>query len=120
MMNEVDMKQSTYNIIMACKRCEYYDFTQGIKEYLSQHTNTPIQYYSQGEMNKIMISAMYDYIDTCDRPSSFLHTLREVHDAHTLSIGERIARAFYLVRVCEKDGNFVNGFGEWMDGNTSS
>lgn len=111
------MTEKTYNIIMACKRCEYYDLTDEVKSYLSEYSKTPIAYFNQNKMNRIMVDAMYDYIDTCDRPSAFLMLLSEIHGCHTISVGERIARAFKLTSVRNRDGQYVNGFGKWENSN---
>ena len=109
------MTERTFNIIMACKhRSENTaNVVDGVKAYMSDECDCPIHHYSECKVSEIMLTAMYDYIDTCDKPSTFLRTLNDVYGKDRLSLGEQIARAFALVRV-RNDHGFVNGFGEWI------
>lgn len=110
------MTERTFNIIMACKRRSENtaDVIDGVKAYMAEECNCPIYYYSEYKMSEIMRTAMYDYIDTCDKPSTFMRLFDDVFDKEHISLGERIARAFTLVRVRSDGNHYVNGFGEWM------
>ena len=57
---------------------------------------------------------MYDYIDTCDKPSAFLSLFNNVYDRNCMSLAERIAIAFTLVKVRDNSqgGKYINGFNE--------
>lgn len=107
------MTERTYEIIMACKQLESGDCMDAVKASMSEQArNDP--FCNQNIMSMIMIEAMYDYLDTCDRPSVFLRDLADIYQSEYLSIGERIGRAFMLVRVKRGD-QYVNGFGEWAE-----
>jgi len=108
------MTERTYNIIMACKKVAYGDVIEAAKEYMSKECDVPIEEYTQSQMSKIMKTAMFDYLDSCDKPSAFIRCLMEVDNYFdSVSLGERIALAFRSIRV--KNGDmYINGFGEWM------
>lgn len=110
------MTERTYNIIMACKHRpeNTATITDSVRIYMSNECDCPIHHYSERQINRIMKTAMYDYIDTCDKPSVFLRSFDDVIGKEDMSIGEQIAIAFSLVRVCDGARHYVNGFGEWM------
>ena len=108
------MTRRTYNIIMACKKNEKANCIESVREYMSKECMCPIEYYGEIEMGNIMRDAMYDYIDTCDKPSSFLREMDSIFGYASLSKAELIARTFRLVRV-RNDNGYVNGFEEWEE-----
>lgn len=111
------MTERTFNIIMACKhRPETVaNVMDSVRDYMSKECDCPIDYYDESRMAVIMKIAMYDYIDTCDKPSGFLSTMEGIIGKEHLSLGEHIARAFTIVRVRDNGSNhYINGFGEWM------
>lgn len=110
------MNKRTFDIIMACKNHSDDDcnVADSVKRYMSQECDCPISFYGESVVTDIMFNTMLDYLDTCDRPSCFIRTVREIIFGENISLGERIARAFVLVRVKTDDGKYVNGFGEWM------
>lgn len=111
------MTEKTYNIIMACKDVGSGDITNTVKEYLSKECNEPISAYTQSVISDIMEVAMYDYIDSCDKPSTFLRFFTEWGNFYSgVSLGEKIAIAFRGVRVRDRNGNYINGFGEYIKG----
>lgn len=106
------MTQRTCNIIRACKGSLYPEIESKIdrvRTYMSEECDCPLEAYTDTEMENIIVEAMYDYIDTCDRPSSFLRQMRDciIKD---LTLTERICTAFSLVRVRGEHGGYVNGF----------
>lgn len=109
------MTERTYNIIMACKKAEDGDVTDAVKKYMSKECDVPIECYTQSEISRIMQTAMYDYLDTCDKPSVFMSHFFEWQSyyGYNLSFGEQVARAFQNIRVRDRNGNYINGFGEW-------
>lgn len=110
------MTERTYNIIMACKNAESGDITNAVKEYMSKECDVSIDEYIQPVISNIMEEAMYDYIDTCDKPSTFFRYFSEWGNFYSnVSLGEKIAIAFKGVRVKDRNGNYVNGFGEWAE-----
>ena len=109
------MTERTYNIIMACKHIETGNIVDGARQYMSKECDVPIEEYTESQMSRIMKVAMYDYIDSCDKPSIFLRQFMEVDRFYEgISLGERIACALRCVLVKDKNGNYINGFGEWM------
>lgn len=106
------MTQRTCNIIKACKNCYgYSESTQldRVKKYMSAECCYSIENYTDDMMDGIMFGAMYDFIDTCDKPSVFLHELNNIVHKEKYSRAEQIAIAFELVQVRE-NGWYVNGF----------
>lgn len=69
-----------------------------------------IECYTDREIASILASAVYDYIDTCDKPSAFLRDIIECIPKG-LTLAERICSAFTLVQV-KGNNEYVNGFKE--------
>lgn len=115
------MNRRTFDIIMACKADTEGHFTKldNVIEFLSKECGTPKEHYTIEEMDKIMFEAVCDYIDTCDRPSTFLRNIMNVIGGDNMCSAERICRAFTMVRI--KNGtNYVNGFkSEFFEDETS-
>lgn len=109
------MKERTYKIIMACKSHGSGDVIDAVRTYMAKECMVNEIDYEEVTLSKIMLEAMYDYLDSCDRPSSFMREFMAIFYGEYLSIGERIARAFLTVRVRNNDGKYVNGFGEWAN-----
>ena len=109
------MTERTYNIIMACKKAERGDIIDAAREYIAKECDCPIELYTQSVMSNIMENAMYDYIDSCDKPSTFLRFFSEWRTFYSgVSLGQQIAIAFQNVQV-KRNGNYINGFGEWAE-----
>lgn len=107
------MTQRTCNIIRACKGSLYSEIDnriERVKAYMSEECLCEKECYTDEIMESIMIEAVYDYIDTCDRPSSFLRQIRECV-AKNISLTQKICIAFTLVQV-RRDGEYINGFKE--------
>lgn len=105
------MTQRTCNIIRACKGSIFPEIENNIdriKAYMSAECDYPVEDYTDEQIEQIVIDAMYDYIDTCDRPSSFLRTAANCFGTD-LTLTERICIAFSLVQVKNEKG-YVNGF----------
>ena len=109
------MTERTYKIIMACKQAEGCNVTDAVKAYMSKECMCPESHYDELTTNRIMFEAMCDYLDSCDKPSVFMRELKDVYHGSDLSTGERIAITFLNVRVKNRDGQYVNGFGEWAE-----
>ena len=108
------MTRETFNIIMACKNHgKYADVIESVKDYMAEACNVQREHYSSDQMTDIMKRAMYDYLDTCDKPSVFLRTMDSIFGQDKISTGEHIARAFSITQVMRND-TYINGFGEWM------
>ena len=111
------MTKRTCNIIRACKGNLYPKITNKIdrvRAYMSEECICPLDVYTDALMEFIMVEAMYDYIDSCDKPSIFLRQMRETKEAliRDLTLTERICIAFSLVQVRDDNGDYVNGFDE--------
>lgn len=113
--NEVtQMTERTVKIILACKGMIYpsnEDMIDRIRSYMSDECNCPKEDYTEEVITKIVLEAMYDYIDTCDRPSIFLRQMYYWHWNKEASLLERVCTAFELVQV-QGDGKYINGFKE--------
>ena len=115
------MTKRTCNIIKACKNWYGYNgATQldRVKKYISDECCFPVEDYTDNMMDNIMLEAMYDYIDTCDKPSVFLREMNNLAYREKYSQAEQIAKAFELVQVCEcENDKYINGFSEELWGN---
>ena len=111
------MTERTYNIIMACKNAEEGDISNAVKQYMAKECNVPVTAYSQIDISRVMEAALFDYIDTCDKPSTFLKKFFEEQNyfGFGVSFGALVAMVFRTVRVKDRNGNYVNGFGEWAE-----
>ena len=107
------MTKRTCNIIRACKGSLYPEIEsriERIKTYMSEECCCPKECYRDDVIESILMNAVYDYIDTCDRPSTFLRLMNDCVALH-LTLTERICIAFTLVKV-RGDNGYVNGFKE--------
>ena len=107
------MTQRTCNIIRACKGSLYPEIEsriERVKTYMSEECLCKKEWYTDEEMENIMVDAVYDYIDTCDRPSTFLRLMNDCI-AKDVCITQRICIAFTLVKV-KNDDKYINGFKE--------
>ena len=106
------MTQRTCNIIRICKHTGKDKLSQ-IAQYMSDECCCPIEVYTNGVINRIMLHAMCDYIDGCQTPSTFLLAMKEISDRHSeIPNAQLIADTFSLVQVKDSNGNCVNGFTE--------
>lgn len=110
------MTQRTCNIIKACKKPQKYktdNEVEAVKRYMSIECDCPIEHYTDGVIENIMLEAMYDYIDTCDCPSFFLREMNTLYNADKLDVATKIAITFKLVQVkADKGEEWINGFYE--------
>jgi hypothetical protein len=81
-----------------------------IKAYMADECGCLVTDYTDDVMESIIRNAVYDYIDTCDKPSTFLRLANECIEKN-LNITERFCVAFTLVQV-RNNGKYVNGFKE--------
>lgn len=110
------MTERTFNIIRACKGTLYPEIESKIdrvRTYMSEECGCPIEEYTDVEMENIVVEAMYDYIDTCDKPSTFLRQIRDCVIKDTTVI-QRICNAFGVTRVRNAEGKYVNGFADFF------
>ena len=107
------MTKRTYNIIMACKQGKHLNCLENVKEFLEKEFGMRLNRFGDIEAADIMKEAMYDYIDTCEKPSTFFREMETIFGSNKFSIGEWIGRTFKIVRVKDRFGIYVNGFGEW-------
>lgn len=108
------MTQRTCNIIRACKGSLYPDVNgelNRVKAYMSEECDCPIEDYTESIMEQIIMEAMYDYIDTCDRPSYLLRLVYSAGVSRNLTFVEKVCIAFCLVQVRDDNG-YINGFTE--------
>lgn len=118
------MEQRTCNIIRCCKgHCELpggkdQDRLTAVAAYMADECACPQEDYKGALLESIMREAMFDYMDTADRPGS---DLRRLFDRPALgpepSMSERIASMFALCQIMDakdpknpKELSYVNGF----------
>lgn len=127
------MDDLTLGIIDAVKRGKK-SGKESIIDFLSKYTGTPKEYYSDGELIRIIRNAFVDYLKTADNPAfevwqyfdakrqkeNFKDVFPEQHKKYAerdncMDIDtEAILSAFRLTRV-QKDGRYVNGFRDWKE-----
>ncbi|MEG0898386.1 MAG: hypothetical protein RSF40_01570 [Oscillospiraceae bacterium] len=107
------MEQRTVDIIKLCKHRPVESYMKTITEYMSKTCDCPVEYYNEQTIKEILVDAMMDYLNCCDRPSLFIYDMdlkdRSIFGGKTLA--EKICIAFTLVQVRDDDG-CVNGFNE--------
>lgn len=124
------MDDLTLGIIDAVKRGKK-SGKESIIDFLSEYTGTPKEYYSDGELIRIIRNAFVDYLKTADNPAfevwqyfdakrqkeNFKDVFPEQHKKYAerdncMDVDtEAILSAFRLTCV-QKDGKYVNGFRE--------
>lgn len=109
------MEQRTLDIIRICKGgtgyCKNGPIYDGIRNYLAEECMLLPEDYTDEDINYVLWEAMEDYLDHCNKPSSFLKDLRAVMRTHNWDIYHAIAVVFGpYVRVKDNNGNYVNGF----------
>lgn len=106
------MTKRTCNIIRACKGRLYSDINgelNRVKAYMSEACDYPIEDYTDEQMEQIVLEAMCDYVDTCDKPSYFLRLVSNAGLGRNLTFTEKACIAFALVNV-KDDNGYINGF----------
>lgn len=124
------MNKRTFNIIMACKgnfdkllNCSVKSNSEELSpyerviEYMSVECDSPKSSYTATNMHDIMLTAMCDYLNTCDNPGYFIRTLDEIVNKERYSMAEQIAIALELVAV-KDGGKYINGFDAYFSDTT--
>lgn len=125
------MTQRTCNIIMACKgHCKYADDGKSlidvVKIYLGKECDYPWENYTDRQITRALLEALYDFIDGAENAGYELRQLFYEYPAQEPSLAERICIMFQLTQV-RGDHAYINGFtqelidhsdkdlGEWVD-----
>ena len=115
------MEQRTCNIIMCCKKNTEIDpgknppfmdrstMYRNVAAYMSRECACAMDDYTEELMGSILKEALFDYLDTADRPGSDLRNLFNQYNFTEPTMSDRIINMFQLVRVKE-EGKPVNGF----------
>lgn len=111
------MEQRTCNIIMCCKGHCNLDGAgdtplDGIAAYMSHECGCPKEDYKGKLIESILLEALYDYLNSADKPGFDLRYLFHQYAFHEPSISERICAMFQLVRVRDGSLGYTNGFSE--------
>ncbi len=116
------MTQRTCNIIMCCKgnchlpEAENKTALEAVAAYMSKECICPIETYKGRLLEGIMKEAMFDYMNSADRPGCDLRQLFCWHGIGVEpSMSERIANMLSLVQVRDREAPdkplyYVNGF----------
>lgn len=116
------MEQRTCNIIMCCKGNSMLPGSGGhmgrlsdVAVYMARECDAPVEEYTPSDLEYIMKTAFYDYMETADHPGNELRTFFGVATLFEpeATVAERIASVFALARVRDAD-HYVNGFTEEM------
>lgn len=119
------MDKRTAEIIMLCKGQHKYktgdkNLCDLVATYMSDICLCPKEYYTESVLRGIIMSAVKDYLDSCDKPSVFINGVEEIWDmynnplmseSHHINFNEAVLRAFSWVRV-KVDDRYINGFSE--------
>ncbi len=110
------MEQRTCNIIMCCKgHCklvsEYDTSRDAIAAYMGAECDFPAERYIDPMLERIVLWALYDYIDHADRPSYDLMNLFYQYATKNPPLLERICAMFNAVSVTDGE-RYLNGFTE--------
>lgn len=108
------MEQRTCNIIMCCKgHCQLEGAgetpMEAIASYMSNECDCPKEDYKGKLLERILLEALYDYIDGAVNPGFELRQLFQQYALREPSLSERICTMFQLTWV-QSDCVYVNGF----------
>lgn len=111
------MEQRTCNIIMCCKGHCNLDGAgnspmEDIATYMSHECACPKKNYKGRLMESILREALFDYIDSVDKPSCDLRNLFHQYPFADPSLSDRICTMFQLTTVRNNDGSYANGFSD--------
>lgn len=111
------MEQRTCNIIMCCKGHCNLDGAgdtplESIAAYMSHECACPKEDYKGRLMESILEEALFDYLNSADKPGFDLRQLFHQYALHEPSLSERICTMFQLTKVRNDNGNYTNGFTE--------
>lgn len=109
------MEQRTCNIIMCCKgHCNLPgadDTPMGdIAAYMSHECVCPKEDYKGRLMESILEEALFDYLNSVNKPGFDLRRLFHQYALRDPSLPERICTMFQLVTVRDNSGQYTNGF----------
>lgn len=109
------MEQRTCNIIMCCKgHCNLVDedapYLDAVKAYMGKECDYPSDKYNESQITGILLYALYDFIDVCDKPSKILRELFYKNPfLPDKTLSECIVSSFRMIEV-RNDKGYVNGF----------
>ncbi len=111
------MEQRTCNIIMCCKGHCQLDGSgdtplESIATYMSHECACQKEDYKGKLMESILLEALFDYLNSADKPGFDLRKLFHQYTFRNPSLSERICTMFQLVRVRNDSLKYVNGFSE--------
>lgn len=109
------MEQRTCNIIMCCKgHCNLPGaddtFMGDIAAYMSHECACPKENYKGRLMESILEEALFDYLNSANKPGFDLRQLFYQYALRDPSLSERICTMFQLVIVRDNFGQYTNGF----------
>lgn len=117
------MQQRTCNIIMCCKGNSKIllpedrplknisKAQQQVAAYMSRECACLMEDYTGPQLEFVLSEALFDYMDTADKPGAELRNLFVRGYSEELNMSERIMTLFQLVQV-RKNKGLVNGFTE--------
>lgn len=113
------MDQRTLDVIRICKGgtkyCPGDTIYNGIRHYMAEQCDIDPDYYTDADIGGILWDAMSDYLDHCDKPSSFIWCLKDVMRRHDWDIYHAIPIVFGVYTKVRKNGNYINGFDDRLN-----
>lgn len=111
------MEQRTCNIIMCCKGHCHLEGAgktpmEDIAAYMSNECAYPKENYKGTLMESILQDALFDYLNSVDKPGYELRQLFHQYALREPTLSERICTMFQLTRVRNDDGSYANGFSD--------
>lgn len=110
------MENKTFAIIAICKGNTKYTAAgikveDGIRHFLSDRCLVPINYFRVSDVDKAVKDAFYDFLDTCDRPSTYLREVDNIMSAPIKPTRYTSAVCAVLANVDVMNGaTYINGF----------
>lgn len=108
------MDDLTLGVIYAVKHRDHgkKTLTEEAAAFLSKYTETPIQYYTTSEMDRIAKMLFIDYLKTARNPAFEVDRLFHPIGTRNITDAENIFVCLSLTRVKDESG-YINGFREF-------
>lgn len=107
------MTQRTFNIIMACKGHLFGHVRDGadrVRHYMADACGCEVNSYNEPVLESILFDAVADYLDTCDKPSTFLREWKWIAGLEYYSTPANCLVAALANVQVRDDFGYVNGF----------
>lgn len=105
------MTQRTFNIILCCKNTEAgLSRKEDVINLLCRECNGDKEDYTDSVLSAVLEEAICDYIDGCEKPSSFIRSYIEAGKYIDSEI-DKILSAFAMTQI-RRGKEYINGFND--------